>query len=139
MVPISYLQGLVEHRLLSSYQSLKVAVHNFEKCLCHLYKLKIQYFGAHLQPNSMVEDADEQDMFHQQSVGHQGWGDAGCKQHLREGVVHVFSAAAHVQLLQLTTDGCHVGLTQSEEKDKQTNKPKHQSLIISIKRNCGHS
>lgn len=121
MVPIFYLHGWVGHRLLNSYQSLKVAAHNFEKCLFHLYKFKIQHCGAHLQPNSMVEDADEQDMFHQQSVGHQGWGDAGREQHLREGVVHVFSAAAHVQLLQLTADGRHVGLAESAE-DERTNK-----------------
>lgn len=46
---------------------------------------------------------------------------SGIRAGVTQAVVHVFSAAAHVQLLQLTTDGRHVGLTQSAE-DEQTNK-----------------
>lgn len=61
-----------------------------------------------------MEDAEQQDVLHQQPVGHQGRGDAGRQQHLRQGVGHVLPAAAHVQLLQLTADGRHVGLTQPE-------------------------
>lgn len=81
----------------------------------------------------MVDDADEQDVFHQQSVGHQGWCDAGGEQHLSEGVVHVLPAAAHVQLLQLTTDGRHVGLTQS---DGNTEKNKTKNKTINLKSKC---
>lgn len=62
-----------------------------------------------------MEDADQQDVLHQQPVRHQARGDAGRQQHLRQGVVHVLPAAAHVQLFQLTADGRHVGLTQPEE------------------------
>lgn len=66
-----------------------------------------------------MEDTDEQNVLHQQSVGHQGRGDAGCQQHLRQGVVHVLPAAAHVQLLYLTTDGRHVGLAQPNKGREQ--------------------
>lgn len=59
-----------------------------------------------------MQDADEEDVFHQQPVRHQCRGDAGCQQHLRQGVVHVLPAAAHVQLLQLTTHVRHIRLTQ---------------------------
>ena len=72
----------------------------------------------YLQPDSVMEDADKQDVLHQESVRHQWRGDAGCEQHLRQGVIHVLPAAAHVELLQLTADGRHVGLTQPGEERK---------------------
>lgn len=67
----------------------------------------------------MVQDADEQDVLHQQPVGHQGRCDAGGEQHLSQRVVHILPAAAHVQLLQLTTDGRHVRLAQPDRKKKK--------------------
>lgn len=84
----------------------------------------------------MVEDADEQDVLHQQPVGHQGRCDAGGEQHLSQRVVHVLPAGAHVQLLQLTTDGRHVGLTQPERKTgklmkkKQKNNKKNKQIRV---------
>lgn len=66
-----------------------------------------------------MQDADEEDVFHQQSVRHQCWGDAGCQQHLRQGVIHVLPAGAHVQLLQLTADIGHIWLTQPNKKQEK--------------------
>lgn len=63
-----------------------------------------------------MQDADEEDVFHQQSVRHQCRGDASCQQHLCQGVVHVLPAGAHVELLQLTTDVRHIRLTQPIDK-----------------------
>lgn len=71
---------------------------------------------VYLYPDAVVKDADEEDVFHQQSVRHQCRGDTGCQQHLRQGVVHVLPAGVHVQLLQLTADVRHVWLTQPIKK-----------------------
>lgn len=66
----------------------------------------------YLDAHRAVEDADQEHVFHHQPAGHGHGRGAGAEQGARQGVAHVLPAVGHVQLLQLSTDGGHVGLAQ---------------------------
>lgn len=76
----------------------------------------------YLDANCAVKNADQEDMLHHQPGGHGRVRGARAQEDARQSVIHVLPAVAHVQLLQLATDGGQVRLTQPAHswKDRAT-------------------